>query len=71
MEPHHCTPLKTLSGLFMFMSFVFLFSCNNKSKLVEVNPEFSKYIDAYTSGVVSKKPRCAYSLRQMPGLHTL
>ena len=32
-----------------------LFSCNNKPKLVDVDPAFSQYIDAYTSGVISKK----------------
>lgn len=34
---------------------VMLFSCNNKPKLVDVDPAFSQYIDAYTSGVISKK----------------
>src|SRR4051812_6949042 len=34
---------------------IIFFSCNNKSKLVDVDPAFSQYIDAYTSGVVSKK----------------
>src|SRR6478735_6085007 len=31
------------------------FSCNRKERLVDVDPAFSQYIDAYTSGVVSKK----------------
>ena len=34
---------------------IILFSCNNKPKLVDVDPAFSQYIDAYTSGVISKK----------------
>ena len=32
-----------------------LLSCNNKAKLVDIDPAFSQYIDAYTSGVISKK----------------
>jgi hypothetical protein len=40
----------------VFLLFVsILFSCNNKAKLVDVDPSFSQYIDAYTSGVISKK----------------
>lgn len=31
-----------------------LLSCK-KNKIIAVNPEFSKYIDAYTSGIISKK----------------
>ena len=31
-----------------------LFSCNTKNKVVQVDPSFSQYIDAYTSGIVSK-----------------
>ncbi len=31
-----------------------LFSCNKKEKWLDVDPAFSKYIDAYTSGIVSK-----------------
>lgn len=31
-----------------------LFSCSKKDKWIEVDPAFSKYIDAYTTGVVSK-----------------
>ena len=39
-----------------FLLFVFttLFSCNTKKKPVEVDPAFSQYIDAYTSGIISK-----------------
>ncbi len=33
---------------------VILFSCQSKKKWIEVDPAFSKYIDAYTSGVISK-----------------
>ncbi|MFZ1786649.1 MAG: MG2 domain-containing protein [Ferruginibacter sp.] len=31
-----------------------LFSCSKKDKWIEVDPAFSKYIDAYTTGTVSK-----------------
>ncbi|HRI19944.1 MAG TPA: MG2 domain-containing protein, partial [Panacibacter sp.] len=72
MEPHHRLPLKTLSGLLIFVLSTALFSCDNKSKLVEVNPEFSKYIDAYTSGVVSKKTTLRIQLAADAGVtHTL
>ena len=36
--------------------FIFIFSaCKHKVKVAEVDTEFGKYIDAYTSGVISKK----------------
>ena len=44
--------IKSLSFLLLAMIF---FSCNQKQKLIDVDPAFSQYIDAYTSGVVSKK----------------
>ncbi len=31
-----------------------LFSCNKAAKWIEVDPAFSRYIDAYTTGIVSK-----------------
>jgi len=34
---------------------IIISSCKRKNKLIEVDPAFSKYIDAYTSGVISKK----------------
>ena len=33
----------------------FIFSCNSKPELINVDAAYSRYIDAYTSGVVSKK----------------
>ena len=33
---------------------LFLFSCNKKDKWIDVDPAFSKYIDAYTTGTISK-----------------
>ena len=39
----------------MFTSLlVVLFSCSKKEKWIDVDPAFSKYIDAYTTGIVSK-----------------
>ncbi len=29
-------------------------SCNKKEKWIDVDPAFSKYIDAYTTGIISK-----------------
>jgi hypothetical protein len=44
--------------LIIFFSFlcslIICTSCNKKAKLIEVDPSFSQYIDAYTSGIVSK-----------------
>src|ERR1019366_2730513 len=37
-----------------FFSVIIFSSCNKKNKLVEVDPAFSQYIDAYSSGTVSK-----------------
>lgn len=72
MYIHQRMPLKTLSGFFMLVTFAALFSCNTKSKLVEVDPAFSKYIDAYTSGVVSKKNTLRIQLAEDAGVtHTL
>ncbi|MFN8244428.1 MAG: MG2 domain-containing protein [Ferruginibacter sp.] len=31
-----------------------LFSCSKKEKWIDVDPAFSKYIDAYTTGIISK-----------------
>src|SRR5665647_946851 len=40
---------------FSFLCSLIIFSsCNKKNKLAEVDPSFSQYIDAYTSGIVSK-----------------
>lgn len=55
MKPLKSTPLKLMSWLFLFVSVSFFIACKGKKKLITVDPEFSKYIDAYTAGVVSKK----------------
>ena len=33
---------------------VTLFSCSKKDQWIEVDPAFSKYVDAYTTGTVNK-----------------
>ncbi|MEO6455384.1 MAG: hypothetical protein ABIN97_14990, partial [Ginsengibacter sp.] len=38
----------------MLCTTAILFSCNSKKKWADVDPAFSKYIDAYTSGIISK-----------------
>ena len=46
---------KSFIIFFCFISsFAIFISYNKKNKLVEVDPSFSQYIDAYTSGIVSK-----------------
>ncbi len=49
-----------------------LFSCKTEPKLIDVDPAFSQYIDAYTSGVVSKKNTVRIQLAaDVPTTHTL
>lgn len=47
--------LKRVSNCAIIFFSILLLSCNGKKKLVSVDPEFSKFIEAYTSGVISKK----------------
>ncbi len=54
MQTHSRLPLKILSWLTAAMFLISLNACK-KNKLVNVDPEFSKYIEAYTSGIISKK----------------
>jgi uncharacterized protein YfaS (alpha-2-macroglobulin family) len=54
MKPHTSTPPTKMGWLFLFAAVSILASCGKK-KLVNIDPAFSQYIDAYTSGVVSKK----------------
>ena len=48
-------PLTKLSWYFLLVTIVLTTACNKPKKLVQIDPEFSKYIEAYTSGTVSKK----------------
>ena len=49
-------PLKNSVVIFLpvFVSVLIFSSCNKKNKWIDVDPAFSQYIDAYTSGIVSK-----------------
>ncbi len=46
----------TFLRLFVFLTVIIasLSSCNKKEKWIDVDPAYSKYIDAYTTGVISK-----------------
>ena len=45
----------TFSWALLYLSFIlFIFSCNKKEQWIDVDPAFSNYIDAYTTGTVSK-----------------
>jgi len=57
MDPDGDPCLKKFSVTFlmaMLCATVILFSCNKKKKWIDVDPAYSKYIDAYTSGIISK-----------------
>ena len=57
MDPDGDPCLKKFSVTFLMAllcATVFLFSCNKKKKWIDVDPAYSKYIDAYTSGIISK-----------------
>ena len=54
MELHKRLPVSANRLVILCLAAI-VFSCNNKPKLISVDAAFSKYIDAYTSGVVSKK----------------
>ena len=43
-----------LRSLVSLTVILFLFSCSKKDKWIDVDPAFSKYIDAYTTGTISK-----------------
>ncbi|HEX2682876.1 MAG TPA: hypothetical protein VHL77_03025, partial [Ferruginibacter sp.] len=43
-----------LRTLMLFTATIALFSCNKKDQWIDVDPAFSKYIDAYTTGTISK-----------------
>lgn len=46
--------LTFLRALLFLVATVSLFSCSKKEKWIDVDPAFSKYVDAYTTGIVSK-----------------
>ncbi|MDI9363716.1 MAG: hypothetical protein QM541_02105 [Flavobacterium sp.] len=69
MEAQTQLPITKLSWYFLLAAIVFTTACHRTKKLVQIDPAFSKYIEAYTSGTVSKKTAYAYSLLQMQVLH--
>ena len=51
----HLVSGQRFSLLFLIFSLVFIFqSCDKKEKIIGVDPAFSQFIDAYTSGLISK-----------------
>jgi alpha-2-macroglobulin len=51
---------------------IVFFACNKKEKIQAVNPAFSKYIDGYTSGVISKTAAIRVRLtEETPSTHTV
>jgi hypothetical protein len=50
----HCHEKFKVTFLAVLCSASVLFSCKSKHELIDVDPAFSKYIDAYTSGIISK-----------------
>lgn len=55
MDTHKRMPVKFYWLAVLILS-IFTYSCKqSKKKLIEVDAEYSKYIEAYSSGVISKK----------------
>jgi alpha-2-macroglobulin len=56
MYPQGHRPKKFSATFFLAMlcTATILFSCKAKNKWIDVDPAFSKYIDAYTTGIISK-----------------
>jgi alpha-2-macroglobulin len=54
MDTFRPVPLK-LSGLLLVLFALLFIGCKKNNKIVKIDPEFSKYIEAYTTGVISKK----------------
>src|SRR4051794_9526664 len=49
-----------------------LFSCKKKDKWIEVDPAFSQYVDAYTTGIISKTSSIKITLAaDAPTTHTV
>jgi len=61
-----------LAAISALLLFVVLHGCNRNNKLVDINPEFAKYIESYTSGTISKAN--VITIKLLPGIakeHTL
>jgi len=68
-------PFNRMNWFFLFALTLFLSfftACHSKKKLVTIDPAFSKYIEAYTSGVISKKNTIRVQLASdAPATHSL
>jgi uncharacterized protein YfaS (alpha-2-macroglobulin family) len=55
----------------MLCTTIILFSCKSKQQWIDVDPAFSKYIDAYTSGIISKTSSIKIQLAaEVPTTHS-
>ena len=59
MDPDRVQPAEKFSATFRStlscLAVILLFySCNKKDQWIDVDPAFSQFIDAYTTGVISK-----------------
>ena len=55
MYPDRRLSLKIVSFLAFALLSVLLFGCKGKKRITGIDPEFSKYIEFFTAGVISKK----------------
>jgi len=55
MDTHLRLPVNIRRLVVILLPLFVITACKQKSKLLDIDPEFSKYIEAYTSGVISKK----------------
>ena len=74
--PHRMKPtFPSAPRLAVLVILILTFSfhgCKRNSKLVDINPEFAKYIESYTSGTISKNS--VITIKLLPGIakeHTL
>ncbi len=70
METHYRFPVS--ANRLAIVLLILIFSCNRKTSLIPVDPGFSRYIEAYTSGVISKKNTIRIQVAaEAPTTHTL
>ena len=56
----------------LFIATGMLLACNHKRKIIHINPAFSKYIEAFTSGVISRKNSIRLQLSsEVNSVHTV
>ena len=68
MDPDSFNCPKKLSAVFSWtfvaVSVMFILSCSKKEKWIDVDPAYSQYIDAYTTGIISKTNSIVIRLAQ-------